>query len=180
MNKNSTSHELNDVKSFEMLENTYRQYSIEMPDGEIDKQIIAFAHRESGSLRSRKDARIPWWKRVQVPLYVSATFAFTIILANLFWPTPVKVPPGTSPGRAAIELMGEKQGSKESPGSYSTGATVSSTSIWSENTEKEEWAKNIAELFKSDDLKSARKELARFKKIYPNYPIEEQIEALQR
>ncbi|WP_196140068.1 hypothetical protein [Aliikangiella sp. G2MR2-5] len=44
---------------------------------------------------------------------------------------------------------------------------------------KEEWAKKIIELYKEGRQEAARKELTRFKKKYPGYPIDEQLEALR-
>jgi len=44
--------------------------------------------------------------------------------------------------------------------------------------EKEAWARKIIDQMKNGDLENARLELVRFKKVYPNYPIEEQIKVL--
>jgi len=46
--------------------------------------------------------------------------------------------------------------------------------------EKEAWVHKIIELMKKGENESALVELSRFKKAYPNYPIEEQIKVLTR
>jgi ribulose bisphosphate carboxylase small subunit len=44
--------------------------------------------------------------------------------------------------------------------------------------EKEAWAREIIVLLRSGDTQTAKSELNEFKKIYPDYPIEEQIKVL--
>ena len=44
--------------------------------------------------------------------------------------------------------------------------------------EKEAWARKIIDHMRKGDIETARSELIRFKKIYPDYPIEEQIKVL--
>lgn len=46
--------------------------------------------------------------------------------------------------------------------------------------EKEAWARKIINFMKNGDDETARMELIRFKKVYPDYPIEEQIKVLNR
>ena len=44
---------------------------------------------------------------------------------------------------------------------------------------KEQWARKIIILFKNAEFKAAQNELIEFKKAFPNYPIDEQIETLR-
>jgi len=46
--------------------------------------------------------------------------------------------------------------------------------------EKEIWAREIIELFKQGEYQAGRTELVRFKQIYPDYPIDEQLEILRQ
>ncbi len=46
--------------------------------------------------------------------------------------------------------------------------------------EKDAWARKIIHFMKNGDHEVARLELIRFKKVYPDYPIEEQIKVLNR
>ncbi len=46
--------------------------------------------------------------------------------------------------------------------------------------EQDAWARDIIELLKAGSIESAKSELNRFKQVYPDYPIEEQIKALTR
>ena len=46
--------------------------------------------------------------------------------------------------------------------------------------DKEQWAREIVELFKSGDYAAGRRETAKFKQVYPAYPLDEQLKLLQR
>ena len=46
--------------------------------------------------------------------------------------------------------------------------------------EKDAWARKIINFMKNGENESARLELIRFKKVYPDYPIEEQIKVLNQ
>ena len=46
--------------------------------------------------------------------------------------------------------------------------------------EKDAWARKIINFMRNGENESARLELIRFKKVYPDYPIEEQIKVLNR
>ncbi len=46
--------------------------------------------------------------------------------------------------------------------------------------EKDAWARKIIHFMKNGENETARLELIRFKKVYPDYPIEEQIKVLNR
>ncbi len=45
--------------------------------------------------------------------------------------------------------------------------------------DKEAWARQVLALFREGEYDKAKKELVRFKKVYPDYPIDAQIEALK-
>jgi len=55
--------------------------------------------------------------------------------------------------------------------------TGTQTSI-ATHPEKEAWARKIITYMKNGEIEQARTELNRFKKVYPAYPIEEQIKGL--
>ncbi|TQV88800.1 hypothetical protein [Aliikangiella coralliicola] len=246
MSINSSDEKLSDIEGFDELENAYRKMSTEMPDLAIDKQIIAAAHRELSSPNPKKIPKVSWWKRLALPLYATATFAFTAIAAHWLWPAPVKMPPGTTPGPVTIDLVEPKTKAPKMPSrkqrklpelDYSTmpeadksqsqntveeplsgleetmnilppkGESQQQDSVADSSAnrsslnekesatkrsdgttsvaklsfpDKEEWAREIIELFKKGDFGAARTELVRFKKAYPDYPIDEQIEAFRR
>ena len=50
--------------------------------------------------------------------------------------------------------------------------------VKSDFQEKEAWAKNIIQLVKEKEFEKVETELERFKKVYPKFPIEEQINLL--
>ena len=45
--------------------------------------------------------------------------------------------------------------------------------------EKEQWARDIIELFRKGEYEAAKKQLVRFKQAYPDYPIDEQLEVFR-
>lgn len=234
MNKNSD--EI-DQEFLGRLEKQYKSGSVEEPSVDLDKQIIAAAHREIAEPNKLKRPNNSWWRRLSLPVTAAATFAFTAIATHLLLPEKVGVPPGTaSPRPIQIDLVDEKDlklkveqrkprkaPKFESPikepevsskvenddiadmhnemkvenGSLRTkvpelnqakeknkslesskGAEVSKLAKL-EHPEKEKWSRQIIELFKKGEFEKAQKELVRFKKIYPDYPIDAQIEALK-
>ena len=46
--------------------------------------------------------------------------------------------------------------------------------------DKESWSRDIIRLMREGEFISAQKELAKFKKVYPGYPIDEQIESFRQ
>jgi len=169
MKKNTPYHEplageQNDFELFELIK-LYQEHSTELPNSDIDKQILATAERELASTKLKGLTPVPWWKRLFLPLYVAATFTFTALAVHWFWPASVKVPPGTSIGTVAVEVMPKVSVNRVTRFNY---------------PDKEIWAKQIVELIKKNDDETAQKELTRFKNIYPNYPIDKQIQAFRQ
>lgn len=112
MSKNITSSRLdksNHQVELDAIKHVYQRYSTEMPDSGIDKQILAAAHRELSNPNLREVLKNSWWRRLLLPLYVTATFTFTAIGAHWYWPAPVRVPPGTTPGPVIIEIINSDQ-----------------------------------------------------------------------
>ena len=73
------------------------------------------------------------------------------------------------------------------PNDMQFGATINTENIYTGSTlsksiypEKDAWAHKIIKLMIDGKNNAARTELERFKKVYPDYPIEEQIKGLTR
>ncbi|WP_444995972.1 hypothetical protein [Aliikangiella sp. IMCC44359] len=45
--------------------------------------------------------------------------------------------------------------------------------------DQDEWAREIINLYKKGDYKAGKKSLVKFKKVYPGYPIDEQLEVIR-
>ncbi|TQV73755.1 hypothetical protein FLL45_12860 [Aliikangiella marina] len=244
MNKQSLPNDTADIEGFDSLHKQYQEASVELPSRDIDKQIIAAAHREIANPNPRKSLQISWWRRLLLPVYVAATFTFTAIAAHWFWPqegTPAKTLPGTAPATVSFEVVAPQQMAlerKESrqkresqrrelpeptmlmapPETQSAAVTnhdrqvdalesgvaesehllldsgvdgsvgdksltTSSSAARSEvhsgqlvHPEKEVWARQIIGMFREGEREKARKELVRFKQVYPDYPIDQQLE----
>ena len=226
-----------DQSLLEKIASEYNKVSVEEPSLEIDKQIIAAAHREIENPNPLKRPKNSWWRRLSLPVYAAATFAFTAIATHLLLPEPVGVPPGTTPKPIRIDVsedsavevqmpmrtpkklpeynappvetnaivkseVADKQmiiqqssseqkttsellrakAELEKTGSSSSAEKDSAkvTHLAKLNVlEKEEWARKIIEHLKNGESEKAQKELVRFKKAYPDYPIDAQIAALK-
>jgi len=209
-------------EDWENLERLLKQQQKELPDETIDKQIIAAAHREIEQPNKPKKYRLGWWRKLSLPLYVTAAFTFTAIGFNALWQEPGYIIETATPPTTSIEFNSDsiatEKKSDESPpikrelpelviAPTSFGVTPKEPSevIFSSQEqqnsipqidveevytgteltraaypEKEAWVHQIIELMKKGDSEVARKELTRFKKAYPDYPIEEQIKVLIR
>jgi len=239
MNKQSPPIDTQDIEGFDSLQKEYQALSSELPDAELDKQIIAAAHRELANPNPRRTIQISWWRRLMLPVYVAATFTFTAIAAHWFWPqegNPAKTLPGTAPATVSFEVAPPKQMAverkqkrqkrelpepdmlmappesrpsemvakqaqseqiassldevsdlvvdSESQGSGGKKVTVTGSRVQGNDghagqltyPEKEQWARDIIGMFRDGKLEKARKELVRFKQVYPDYPIDQQLE----
>lgn len=229
MNKQSSSKETLDIENYDRLKSEYSAISNEMPDVDIDKQIIAAAHCELANPNAKKLLKNSWFRRLSLPIYAAATFAFTAIATHWFWPTePARTLPGTAPTNVTFEVM-EPQANIEPPrkrtprelpeppmllqqpevdttageihepvnvlveeqmASPRDNSPISKTSTTETSSaknvaklqypDKDQWARKIILLFKQGEHEVGRKELIRFKKAYPNYPIDGQLENLHR
>ncbi len=239
MKKTDPTQDMHDDELFCELEKIYRQHSKELPNSAIDKQIIAAANAELMSPNPRNKLKTSWWRRLSLPLYVTATFTFTALAAHWFWPAPVRIAPGTSPSPTMINLsepgivdlempkrqprkmpdaeslieppQTEKKSFEATQGEVLIDAaerqrkldqqlhSKSVVSLPSKQTtavnsakeatknvaklsfqDREEWARKIIELFKKSEFEQAQGELVRFKKAYPDYPIDEQIKVFHQ
>lgn len=45
---------------------------------------------------------------------------------------------------------------------------------------KEDWAREIIAMFRNGELEKARKEMVRFKQVYPDYPLDQQLEPFRQ
>ncbi|MET1256704.1 hypothetical protein [Aliikangiella maris] len=241
MNKQNDNSELTDVDSIDALNNVYQQMQKEVPSIELDRQIIAAAYREIQQPKKRKIAEKKWWQKISLPLYVAATFAFTIVTTHWFWPASTgKMLPGTSPGPVTFETANDTTASispperkaliiperkqillppkeKTIPELDSNDATVSgfgefealnieniplekmliktpqtnqkdkpsTGKVGSTNVARlqvptaETWAREILNLYKSGEYESGKQALIKFKKVYPEYPIDEQLKVFK-
>ena len=224
-----------DQSFLDQLASEYKKVSVEEPSVDIDKQIIAAAHREIANPNKLKRPNNGWWRRLSLPVYAAATFAFTAIATHLLLPEPVGVPPGTMSKPIQIDVSEEPVIEVEMPMrkpkklpeyhaptaqpsaivksdladnhlavqkvSGDTESVEKATGVESSNSgasefaterkvdsihsaklnvlEKEKWARQIIELLKNGEAEKAQKELVRFKKSYPDYPIDTQIAALK-
>ncbi|MCW9017921.1 MAG: hypothetical protein OQJ89_13200, partial [Kangiellaceae bacterium] len=95
-----------DEETLNKIARSYASVSTELPSSDIDRQIIAAAHRELANPTPRKLPKDSWWRRVSLPIYAAATFAFTAVATHWLWPEePARVPPGTTPGPVKIDLL---------------------------------------------------------------------------
>lgn len=224
----------------ERLEESYKNVSVEEPSSDLDKQIIAAAHREIAEPNKLKRPNNSWWRRLSLPVTAAATFAFTAIATHILMPEQVGVPPGTtSPRPIKIDLVDDKKVeikiqerkprklpeykspvsepevttevdetndialmrerirakndalraktkklnqelSQEEKKAYAESQGSDSSKLAKlEHPEKEEWARIVIELFKKGEFEKAQQELIRFKKVFPEYPIDAQIEAIK-
>ena len=227
MNKQSSSKDTLDIEGYDQLKAQYRAISQEMPDTDIDKQIIAAAHRELANPNAKKVPKNSWLRRLSLPLYAAATFTFTALATHWFWPEePAKTLPGTAPTPVSFDVMEpqikvetrQKRTPRELPEppvilqqpkvntsndnlhdavnvivediSQSSAESSSQSADYQQTAQqankvakvvypdKEDWTRDIIQLLKKGEDEAARKELIRFKKIYPNYPIDEQLKIL--
>jgi len=209
-------------EGWENLERLLKQQQKELPDESIDKQIIAAAHREIELPGKPREYRLGWWRKLSLPLYITAAFTFTAIGFNALWQEPGYIIESDKPHTTSIEFNSgsvtvEEKTEQSSPvkrelpelvvAPTSFGATPKESSKEEFSTqeqqkslptidvkevytgtelsraaypEKEAWVHQIIELMKKGESEAARKELTRFKKAYPDYPIEEQIKVLIR
>jgi len=241
--KHRLHHDSNDdLEDLGELKQLYQAQHNEMPSVELDRQIIAAAHRELAKPNRRELPQHPWWKRIVLPLYATATLVFTVFAAHILWPEPVRVPPGTTMGPVNIELIQSKKvapqvtlkprekrelppykapefgvetasgdatlltgeispniaeetpdrAANTSDSAAISHATAESGSVNQESKlmqpnqvaklsfpDQERWARDIIKLFRDGEYEQAREQLVRFKKVYPQYPIDEQIDALR-
>ena len=225
MNKQSSSKETQDIENYDQLRSDYLAISKEMPASDIDKQIIAAAHRELANPNAKKMPKNGWFRRLALPIYAAATFTFTALATHWFWPTePAKTLPGTAPTTVTFEVM-EPQLKVETPQKRTPRELPEPPVILQQPKadtmgeqrqqpvnilveeqlvsprdnpqitvakpdnerrvknvakvtypDKEKWARDIIQLFKKGEHETGRKELIRFKKAYPNYPIDGQLE----
>ncbi|MCW9000540.1 MAG: hypothetical protein OQK04_17650, partial [Kangiellaceae bacterium] len=68
-----------DEETLNKIARSYASVSTELPSSDIDRQIIAAAHRELANPTPRKLPKDSWWRRVSLPIYAAATFAFTAV-----------------------------------------------------------------------------------------------------
>lgn len=86
-------------------------------------------------------------------------------------------PETTTKERVPSELAG--QGNTDFRADIKDGEIYTGTHLSkAEYPEKDAWARKIINFMKNGDKETARLELIRFKKVYPDYPIEEQIKML--
>ena len=223
-----------DQEVLNKIEQSYASISTELPSSDIDKQIIAAAHRELANPAPRRLPKDSWWRRISLPIYAAATFAFTAVATHWLWPEePARVPPGTSPGPVKIDLLPSQpqiqQRESREPRKLpeyqppqlepivettktegtpvdarvppienhdNTGSSMASdmpqqaeaapvdSAAAQKNgklqfPDEKSWAKKIINLLREGQVEAAREEMVKFKQVYPNYPIDEQVEALR-
>jgi len=204
------------------LERLFSQQQAALPDDVLDKQIIAAAHREMALPNKPKEYRLSGWRKLSLPLYITAAFTFTVIGFNSLWQEPGYILDSESPQTTSIEfnsdsVASEKEQRQSSPikrelpellvAPSSFGVTpkepidkafsnqeqpelipsVDAKEVYTGTElskatypEKEAWVHQIIDLMKKGESEAALIELTRFKKAYPDYPIEEQIKVLTR
>ena len=112
MSRENTS-DLEEIEQFERLEKLYRTYSQESPSPDVDKQIIAFAHRDVSQPDNYRLRKLCPWRRLLFPVYLAAAFSFVAITAHWLWPqigmdSPPKTLPGTAPPSVSFEMLPHK------------------------------------------------------------------------
>lgn len=97
---------------------------------------------------------------------------------------PEHVPPEPIPGRVVTLSTPQQSSQSEQITSESTlieqGIYTGNEFIKAEFPEKQAWVRAIITHLRNGESKQAREELVRFKRTYPDYPIEEQIKSLNQ
>ncbi len=199
------------------------------PCFDLDKQIIAAAHRELEENVASNRFQLSWWRKISLPLYVVVGFTLTILAYDSLWPTLPYLNAESANSTAEMEILIEQtkidndanykdnlansSSSRErillpkrldvpnlpdetreeskivgaspinvdvddansSPGKNQDYFFTGNQLIKSEFPEKESWARLIIDYMRDGQFEQARTELRKFKGVYPNYPIEEQI-----
>jgi len=70
----------------------------------IDKSIIAAAHRDSIRPRMGRSYQISWWRKLSLPVYISAGFVFTVLAYKNLWPEPLKLIPSVESSTIAVDI----------------------------------------------------------------------------
>jgi hypothetical protein len=105
MNTPRQSNDNDVIEDLEDLQSRYQKISVELPDVAIDRQIIAAAQQELSQPNKKPAYKISWWRRLSLPLFITATFTFTAIATHWLWPTtPMKTLPGTAPATISFEV----------------------------------------------------------------------------
>jgi len=78
---------------------------ISHPDITIDKSIIAAAHRNAILPRIERSYQISWWRKISLPLYISAGFVFTVLAYKNLWPEHLELIQGETNSIIAHELL---------------------------------------------------------------------------
>ena len=61
------------------------------PGFAIDRSIIAAANRDAIRPARERSYQISWWRKVSLPLYISAGFVFTVVAYKNLWPEPLQL-----------------------------------------------------------------------------------------
>lgn len=201
-----------------------------LPPEELDKQIIAAAHREAITPISSPRYSTGWWRRLALPMYVSAGFFITVFAYKSLWPSDIFWNKGEGSTRFSIEASTEQeeaddaqkpsstqkarerlerkklpdmspinerpdsyvsdQGSNQSipidhkgmnkpskvdPSEKNNNAYTGNSMVKANYPEKQAWADKIIQQLKNGEFDRAKLEMNDFKKVYPEYPIEEQV-----
>jgi hypothetical protein len=83
-------------------------------DSAIDKSIIASAHRASIRPRIDTSYQISWWRKLSLPLYISAGFVFTVLAYKSLWPEPLKLIQSGESSTIAVDISLEVDNSESS------------------------------------------------------------------
>ncbi len=240
MKQQTLDKDLLDIEGFETLASLYKKCSKEVPDNEIDRQIIAAAHRELESPKVLSLPKVSWWRRLSLPVYAATAFSFMALATHVLWEEPARTLPGTSPSPVNFELakkpinlspdkdkyvrksapdvelllpqpetnsshheigvvpisdselfldlLPEQQLEEKHSSSNDINNSVKEKHVNKNGTQiakaellsQKEWARKIIELYKKGHYESAQESLLAFKKAYPDYPIDEQVEIFRR
>ncbi len=210
-------------KTLDSLQKEYQKYAKEVPEVSVDRQILAAAQREILAPNKKAPLKNSLWRKFSLPLYATATFAFTALVIHVLLPSPVRVPPGTSAGPITIDVINEDtsgsvkeprnklqvpeiepfqslpkfptteidnyksgllnielDGSESSQSELFNGSLSAGKIVPNDLPDKEIWAREIISLFKSGDHLKSQAELKKFKKIFPDFPIDEQIASFKQ
>ncbi len=87
----------------------YQRRSVEDPSSDLDKLIIAAAHREvelSAKNSERYSERSSFWNKLRIPVSFAGAAVMTLTLAHVMWPF-IQSPDGTLHGVSPVNLSTE-------------------------------------------------------------------------
>ncbi|MCF6194911.1 MAG: hypothetical protein L3J46_11325 [Kangiellaceae bacterium] len=93
----------------EKIANLLAKDEMSQPDTIMDKHIMAAAHRDMESA-PRRSYHFSGWRKLSLPLYITAGFVFTVLAYNKLWPSQLRMAGGESVAPVIVELKLDESG----------------------------------------------------------------------